>query len=148
MAGVLAYIGLRALAQSLAHGQARSLAGSEFEVVRALPDPLRINRWRLLARNADNFATGYVPAIGTSRSKATFPRTPSDELVKRTARQSRAARVFLDFSAFPRLEIGHEGDLTVIVWRDLRFTDRRADGFFCEVKVDAAGTIVSERVVF
>ncbi len=148
MAGALAYIGLRALGQSLAHGQAQRLVGSEFETVRALPDPLRLNRWRLLASNADTFATGYVPAIGTSRSKVTFPRTPSDAVVERAAKESRAARVFLDFSAFPRLEIAHEGDLAVIVWRDLRFADRRADGFFCEVKVDAAGKIVSERVVF
>jgi hypothetical protein len=69
-------------------------------------------------------------------------------LTRRVAQESRAARVFLDFSAFPRLEMREEGGLTVVIWRDLRFADRRANGFFCEVKVDGAGRMVSERVVF
>jgi len=56
--------------------------------------------------------------------------------------------VFLDFSAFSRFETRKEGDLAVMVWRDLRFADRRAAGFLCEVKVDAAGRIVSDRVIF
>ena len=148
MAGALAYIGLRAFAHSLAQGQAQSLAGPEFDVVRALPDPLSPNKWRFIARSDANFATGYVRAIGTSRSKVTFQRLPPDALVSRVARESEAARVFLDFSPFPRLETRKEGDLTVIVWRDLRFADRRANGFFCEVKVNAAGRVISERVVF
>ena len=59
-----------------------------------------------------------------------------------------AARLFLDFSPFARLEKRQEGEVTVIVWRDLRFADRRQSGFFCEVRVDAAGRILSERVVF
>ena len=146
--GAVAYIALRAGAHWMAQGQAQSLAGSEFEVVRALPDALSLNRWRFIARNDEAFATGYVPAIGTSRSRALFPRTPPDALVRRIARESGAARVFLDFSAFPRLETRQEGEFTVIVWRDLRFADRRADGFFCEVRVDGLGRVVSERVVF
>jgi inner membrane protein len=143
-----AYIGLRAGAQWMARGQAESLAGSEFTHVRALPDPLSLNRWRFIASNAEAFATGYVPAIGTARSKVTFPRLAPDALARRVAKESRAARVFLDFSAFARFETRREGEFTVLIWRDLRFADRRADGFFCEVKVDAAGRIVSDRVVF
>ena len=53
--------------------------------------------------------------------------------------------MFLDFSVFTRFETRREGELTVLVWRDLRFADRRTDGFLCEVKVDAAGRIVSDR---
>ena len=143
-----AYIGLRAGAHAMALGQAESLAGSEFTNVRALPAPLSLNRWRFLARGEDLLATGYVPALGTERTKATFPRTPEDDLARRVAKESLAARVFLDFSAFTRFETRREGELTVLVWRDLRFADRRTDGFLCEVKVDAAGRIVSDRVVF
>jgi len=144
----LAYIGLRAVAHSLALGQAESLAGSEFTRVRAMPDPLSLNRWRFMASSDEAFATGYVPALGVARSKVTFPRVPPDALALRVAKESHAASVFLDFSAFSRFETRKEGDLTVMVWRDLRFADRRADGFLCEVKVDAAGRIVSDRVVF
>ena len=136
------YIGLRAGAHWMALGQAQSLAGSEFTRVRALPDPLSLNKWRFIASSDETFATGYVPALGTARSKVTFPRTPPDALAQRVAKESHAASVFLDFSAFSRFETRKEGDLTVMVWRDLRFADRRADGFLCEVKVDAAGRIV------
>lgn len=148
VAGALAYLSLRAGAHWMAQGQAQSFAGSEFEAVRALPGPLSLNNWRFIASNHDTFATGYVQALGTSRSQATFPRTSPDALTERVARESRAARVFLDFSAFSRLETRVEAGLTVVIWRDLRFADRRANGFFCEVKVDGAGRIVSERVVF
>jgi len=149
-AGVLAcvYIGLRAGAHAMAQGQAEDLAGPEFTLVRTLPDPVNLNKWRFLGRGDLAFATGYVPAWGIARSKVTFPRAPKDELARRVARESRAARVFLDFSPFPRFETRKEGDLAVLVWRDLRFADRRADGFLCEVKVDGSGRIVSERVVF
>ena len=148
MSLALVYIGLRVGAHGLALEQARGLAGSEFDLVRALPGPLSLNRWRFIASNQQAFATGYVPAIGNARSKATIPRPAPDALVNRMAKESVAARVFLDFSAFPRLETRFEGDLTVIVWRDLRFADRLANGFFAEVKVDAAGRMVSERIVF
>ncbi len=144
----LVYIGLRVGAHGMALGQAQSFVGSEFNLVRALPDPLSLNRWRFIASNPQAFATGYVPAIGSARGKVATPRSAPDALVNRMARESVAARVFLDFSPFPRLETRREGDLTVIVWRDLRFADRRANGFFAEVKVDAAGRIISERVVF
>ena len=144
----LAFIGLRALAHSLALGQAESLAGAEFTRVRAMPDPLSLNTWRFIAGSEEAFATGYVRAFGTARSKVTVPRVPPDALTQRVAKESHAASVFLDFSAFSRFEMRKEGDLTVMVWRDLRFADRRADGFLCEVKVDAAGRIVSERVIF
>ena len=144
----LAYIGLRALTHSLALGQAESLAGAEFTRVRAMPDPLSLNTWRFIAGSEEAFATGYVRAFGTARSKVTVPRVPPDALTQRVAKESHAASVFLDFSAFSRFEMRKEGDLTVMVWRDLRFADRRADGFLCEVKVDAAGRIVSERVIF
>lgn len=148
MAGVLAYIALRCSAHSLAQKQAEDLVGPQFTLVRAFPDPLALNRWRFLASNPSTFASGAVPAIGSARSKVTFERAPSDALVNRVAQESRLARVFLDFSPFPRLEVRPEGDLKVIVWRDLRFADRRADGFLCEVKVDASGKVVSERIVF
>ena len=144
----LAYIGLRATAQWMAHGQARSFAGSEFDVVRALPNPVSLNQWRFLARNDDAFVTGSVEAYGTSRTKAEFKQLKPDALVRRIATKSHAARVFLDFSAFPRLETRQEGEITVIVWRDLRFAAVVQSGFFCEVKVDALGRIVSERIVF
>jgi inner membrane protein len=142
------YIGARAGAHALALGQAESLAGSEFTRVRALPDPLSLNKWRFLASNDVTFATGYVPAMGTARSKVTFPRVPIDARARRVAEESHAARVFLDFSAFPRFETREEANFTVMLWRDLRFADRRADGFLCEVKVDGAGRIVAERIVF
>ena len=144
----LAYIGLRAGAHELAQGQAQSFAGSEFTRVRALPDPLNLNQWRFIASNEESFVTGYVPAYGVARSKVSFPRIPPDPAALRVAKESHAARVFLDFSAFPRFESRKEGALTVFTWRDLRFADRRASGFFCEVKVDASDRIVSERVVF
>jgi inner membrane protein len=143
-----AYVGLRAGAHALALGQAESLAGSEYTTVRALPAPLALNRWRLLAKGDSMFATGYVPAVGTERSKVTFARTPENALARRVANESHVARVFLDFSPFPRFETRQEGDLTVLVWRDLRFADRRTDGFMCEVKVDGAGRIVADRMVF
>lgn len=142
------YIGLRATLHAVALGQAQSFAGSEFSLVRALPNPLSLNHWRLLARNETTFLVGSVEAYGTSRTKVEFPRVPPDDLVRRTALSSHAARVFLDFSPFPRLETRREGDLHVMVWRDLRFAAQRRDGFFCEVKVDASGRIVSERIVF
>lgn len=147
-AGALAYIGLRALFAWLALGQARSFAGSGFDVVRALPNPLSLNEWRFLARNEEAFVTGTVQAYGTSRTKVEFRRLKPDGRVQRVAAESHAARVFLDFSPFPRLETRQEGDLTVITWRDLRFAIRQRSGFFCEVKVDAAGRILSERIVF
>lgn len=148
VAGAIGYIGVRAAAHWMANGQAQNLAGPEFELVRALPDPLSLNRWRFVARREEAFATGHVPALGTARSKVVFPRTPPSEVVQRIARESRAARVFLDFSMFPRLETRAEGNQTVVIWRDLRFADRRANGFFCEVRVDTDGRIISERVVF
>jgi inner membrane protein len=142
------YIGLRAAAHSMALGQAESLAGSEFTKVRAMPDPLSLNKWRFIASSDETFATGYVPAFGTARSKVAFPRVRPDALALRVAGESHAASVFLDFSAFSRFETRNDGGLTVFVWRDLRFADRRADGFLCEVRVDAAGRIVSDRVIF
>lgn len=148
MAAVVLYIGVRAGAHGMAQGQAQSLAGSEFTLVRAMPDPFNLNRWRFIASSDATFETGYVPAYGTSRSKVTFPRLPPNDLARRVAKESHDARVFLDFSAFPRFESRKEEDLTVLIWRDLRFADRRADGFLCEVKVDREGRIVSERVVF
>jgi inner membrane protein len=148
VAAVLGYIGLRAGTHSLALGQAQSLAGSEFTLVRAFPDPIALNRWRFLASNHTTFASGAVQAIGTSRTKVAVARAQPDTLVSRIARESRMARVFLDFSAFPRLETRKDGNVTTIVWRDMRFADRRADGFLCEVKVDPTGKIVSERIVF
>jgi len=144
----LAYIGVRAAAQWMAHGQAESFAGSEFGDVRVLPNPLSLNRWRFIAKSDRKFAAGSVQAVGTSRSRVEFPRTEPDALVRRIAVESHAARVFLDFSPFPRLETRQEGKITVIIWRDLRFSAVVQSGFFCEVKVDAEGRIVSERIVF
>lgn len=144
----IGYIGARAVAHELAESQAVSLAGSDFTAVRALPDPLNLNRWRFLASSDTHFATGYVPAFGVARTKVSFPRVAPDAAAARVARESRAARVFLDFSAFPRYERRQDGDVTTHVWRDLRFVDRRADGFFCEVRVDATGRILDDRVVF
>lgn len=148
MVGALAYIGLRAAAQWLAQGQAESLAGSEFTRVLATPDPIRINRWRFIASSDETFATGYVPAFGTSRSIVSFPRKTVTPLAERIARESESARVFLDFSMFPRFDTRLEGDQTVLIWQDLRFANISSDSFRCEVRVDAAGRIVSEKVVF
>src|SRR4029077_2008520 len=130
------YVGLLAFAHDLALGQARSLVGPEFTKVRTLPEPLSLNRWRFKASSEGSFAIGSVPAVGAERSKVVFPRIP-DTLARKAVRDSHAATVFLDFSAFPRFEERREGDLTVMTWRDLRFADRRTDGFLCEVKVDA-----------
>ena len=69
-------------------------------------------------------------------------------MARRISVESRTARSFLAFSEFSRFESKREGDLTVLTWRDLRFATRRMDGFFCEVKVDDAGQIVAERIVF
>jgi inner membrane protein len=143
----VAYVGSRALAHDLALGQARSLAGPEFTKVRALPEVLSLNRWLFKASSDEKFAIGSVPAIGTERSKVEFARVP-DAAARATVKESHAARVFLDFSQFPRFEERRDGDLTVFTWSDLRFTDRRANGFLCEVKVDAAGRVVSDRIVF
>ena len=148
LAGALGYIGLRAAAQWMAQGQAQSFAGSGFEYVRALPNPVSLNRWRFLARSDEAFVTGSVQALGTSRTKAEFKRLKPDDLVRRIAAESHAARVFLDFSPFPRLEVRREGEVTVIVWRDLRFASAVRSGFFCEVRVDAANRVLSERIVF
>ncbi len=145
---VLAYVGVRADLHARAQAQARSLAGPEFSLVRTFPDPLDPNKWRFLASNQATFASGYVPAFGNSRSKVTFARIEPDAVALQAARKSRMARIFLDFSAFPRFEARREGDLDVFVWRDLRFADRRANGFFCEVKTDADGRVVMERIVF
>lgn len=145
---VLGYIGVRAGLHEVALAEARTLAGPAFTLVRAFPDPVSLDQWRFLGRNETTFASGYVSALGTSRSKVTFPRLPEDEVARRAARESRMARIFLDFSAFPRLERRREGDLEVVTWRDLRFADRRANGFLCEVKVEGEGKIVAERIVF
>lgn len=144
----LAYIGTRAGLHFVAEARAHTLAGPEFTLVRAFPDPLSLNRWRFLGRNETTFASGYVSATGTSGSKVTFPRLPPDAVARRAAMESRMARIFLDFSAFPRLERRREGNVDAIIWRDLRFSDRRTNGFFCEVRVNADGGIVSERIVF
>lgn len=144
----IGYIGVRAVAHEMAEGQAVSLAGSDYTTVRALPDPLNLNRWRFLASSDTHFATGYVPAYGTSRTKVSFPRVVPDAAALRAARESRAARVFLDFSAFPRYERRQQGDVTIHIWQDLRFLDRRADGFLCEVRVDPSGRVLEDRVVF
>lgn len=148
MALVLGYIGMRAGLHQVAQTEARSLAGPEFTLVRAFPDPLSLDQWRFLGGNETTFASGYVSALGASRSKVTFPRLPEDAVARRAARESRMARIFLDFSAFPRLERRREGDLEVVTWRDLRFADRRANGFFCEVKLEGEGRVVAERIVF
>lgn len=144
----LVYIGVRAGAHGMAQAQAENLLGSSFTRVLTTPDPIDLNRWRFVASNDKAFATGYVPAVGTSRSEVTFVREPEDALVRRVARESRAARVFLDFSMFPRLSRRKDGPDTLIVWQDLRFSDRRREGFICEVRVDAQGRIVSERISF
>ena len=146
--GVVAYIALRATVHGIALENARAEAGREFSLVRAFPDPLSLNRWRFLASNETTFASGVLEALGTSVNKVTFARAQPDALVERIAKESRMARVFLDFSAYPKLEVRKEGEVTSIVWRDLRFADRRADGFFCEVKVGPDGRIQSERIVF
>jgi inner membrane protein len=148
LALALAFIGLRAGAHWLALEQARNLAGSDFAIVRALPEPFSPNKWRFIAQSENAFATGFVQAIGSARGKVEFPRPVPNAVVRSVARDSRAARVFLDFSAMHRTEVRYEGEDTVIVWRDLRFADRRAEGFFCEVRLDGKGRIVSERVVF
>jgi len=143
----IAYVGLRAFAHDLALGHAQSLSGPEFTKVRALPEAFSLNQWRFKASSEGSFAIGSVPAIGAERNKVVFARIP-DAAARKAVQESHAATVFLDFSAFPRYEERREGDLTVMTWRDLRFADRRTDGFLCEVKVDASGRIVSDRVVF
>jgi inner membrane protein len=147
-AAVVAYIGVRAGVHAQALGQAQSLAGSEYTLVRAFPSPVDINDWRFLARNETAFARGSVQAFGTSREKETIARQSPDALVTRIATESRAAKVFLSFSVFPKLEVTRDGGTATIVWRDLRFSDRRKDGFLCEVKVAEDGRILSERIAF
>ena len=147
-AAALAYIGLRAFVHDQALGQARGFAGSEYPLVRAFPSPLDLNEWRFLARNETSFARGTVQAIGSAREKETIVRQSPDALVTRVATESRAAKVFLSFSIFPKLEVTREGGTTTILWRDLRFSDRRRNGFLCEVKVAENGRILSERIVF
>lgn len=144
----LAYIGVRAGAHALAQAQAEDLLGPSYTRVLTSPDPIRLNRWRFVASRPEDFATGFVPAIGESRTKVTVPREVPSALVQRVAAESRAARVFLDFSMFPRLSTRVKGNHTLVIWQDLRFADRRAHGFACEVEVDAHGRIFSERVIF
>ena len=147
-AAAVGYVLLRALVHAQALGQAQSLVGSEYAVVRALPSPVSLNHWRFLAKNETVFTRGSVQAFGTDRSKETIVRQAPDPLVTRIATESRAARIFLSFSAFPNLEVTRDRETTTVVWRDLRFSDRRRDGFLCEVKVATNGDILSEKVVF
>lgn len=141
------YVCGRGVQNGLATMEARELAGPGFSAVRALPAPLSLSRWRVVARSEQEFATGAIGLRDRTRSFVRFEKTAETDLVARVARESRAARVFLDFSPFPRLEVRADGDLTRIAWRDLRFSDG-GERFVCEVAVDRAGRIVSESVRF
>jgi inner membrane protein len=141
------YVCGRGVQNGLATVEARELAGPDFSNVRALPTPLSLSRWRVVAGGPDELATGAIGLRDRTRTFVRFEKIRETDLVARVARESRAARVFLDFSPFPRLDVRSEGDVTRITWRDLRFSDRE-DRFVCEVRVDGAGRIVSETVRF
>jgi inner membrane protein len=138
------------MGRSVQHAQAvveaREMLPPPFHRVRAIPAPFAWRRFRVLAESEWSFATGSVGP--GARSSVTLEKTPETALVARVREESRAARVFLDFSAFPRLELREDNQGTLIVWRDLRFAVGGRDGFVCEVRVDAAGRIVSEGVRF
>lgn len=144
----LAFVAARAFVHSNALAAAQRIAGPAYADVRALPSPVSWRQWRVVAQNESTFAEGAVALGGATLPLRVERKLPETELTRRIAATDRAARVFLSFSSYPRLEIRRDGDFTNITWRDLRFSDRRVRGFLCEVVVDESQRIVSSDVLF
>ncbi len=132
------YLAVTATAHDLALAateRAAARAGVAVTRVAALPQPPSPLRWLGLAETPDGYAVGAVDLGAREPVRLDpVPRGPQSALVEHV-RALAPVRTYLWFARFPVVSLREIGDLQVVEFRDLRFSNRRwrDDGFLRRV---------------
>ncbi|PMP71803.1 MAG: hypothetical protein C0186_02900 [Thermodesulfovibrio aggregans] len=99
---------------------------------RVYPLPNDFLRWWFVARHSDEYITGFVDLF-TKRvygdEKYKIKNDPA--IIK--SKEAEAVRALLSFAKHPMAEIKHEGDVTVVVWKELSYGFLPNDRFTAKV---------------
>jgi inner membrane protein len=146
---ILAYMGGRAVLHARALDEATArVPGGHVQRVAALPHPLDLRRWRVLADTGPAYWTGEVQLGGAAAPLQRRDKLVENATVARVRAESEVAAIFLAFSRFPWLEVHETAEGTAVTWRDLRFERRGRDSFVTRVVVGPDGRIRSQAFHF
>lgn len=149
LALIAAYVGARVILHDRAVAAARVALpqSSDLRLV-VLPTPINPLRWRVVADTGKDFRTGRLDLASGAIALVLAPKAPETPEVAVARSHSDVAAAFLAFSTFPQLETHASAEGTEVVWRDLRFTDRRREGFIARIVVGADGSIKDQSFRF
>ncbi|MEN2993938.1 MAG: metal-dependent hydrolase [Thermodesulfovibrio sp.] len=114
--------------------QARDLLKQKIEAhqYRVYPLPNDFLRWWFVAKYSDEYITGFVDMF-TKKVYFDERYKIKNEPAILKSKDSESVKVFLSFAKHPVAEIKYEGDVTVVLWRELSYGFLPNDRFTVKV---------------
>jgi inner membrane protein len=142
------YIGFRAVMQAEAETWVKNYPLQNEQKIKSgaypaffPPTPFK---WWTVMETKDAFYTGNLNLLNSDKSNLVrLEKVPENEWVQ-IAKQTKTARVFLDFAKYPHLEVYQKDGNRVVEWDDLTFALFDRKGFLARVVISENKKILSE----
>ncbi len=124
------YIGIK----SYLKAEAKDFLKQKIEAhqYRVYPLPNDFLRWWFIAKYSDEYITGFVDLF-TKKVYFDEKYKIKNDLVIMKSKESKSVKALLSFAKHPVAEIKHEGDVTVVIWRELSYRFLPNDRFTAKV---------------
>ncbi len=124
------YIGIKAYLK----GEAKEFLKQRIEAhqYRVYPLPNDFARWWFVVRHSNEYITGVVDLF-TKRVYIDNKYTIKDNDLVLKSKESKSVKALLHFSKHPAFEIRKEGDVNVVIWRELSYAFLPEDRFTAKV---------------
>lgn len=124
------YIGTKAYLKT----EAKNFLKQKIEAhqYRVYPLPNDFLRWWFIARHSDEYITGFVDLFTKKVYFDERYKIKNDPAIVKS-KESESVKALLSFAKHPVAEIKHEGDVTVVLWRELSYGFLPDDRFTAKV---------------
>ncbi len=99
---------------------------------RVYPLPNDFLRWWFVARHADEYITGFVDLFAERVYIDEKYPIKNDEAVKKS-KEAEAVKALINFAKHPVAGVKKEGDVTVVIWKELSYAYLPSDRFTAKV---------------
>lgn len=137
---LVSYYGLRYYLHNKAEDFLR--AKIDANTYKMCPLPNDFLRWWFVVRSGDEIMIGFADLFSQRICiHERYINNFKDPYIVRS-KEERAVKNFLYFAKYPYAGVRHEGDKTVVIWRELAFSFRAGDHFVTKVVFDKSGKII------
>lgn len=127
---ITVYIGVKAYCKV----EAKEFLQQKIEAhqYRLYPLPNDFLRWWFVAKFSDEYITGYVDLFGKRVYTESRYKIKDDELILKS-KESKSVKTLVSLAKHPATEIKREGDMILVIWRDLSYGFLPNDRFTAKV---------------